>query len=140
MPPFGGDPLWWLTPPPSPRFAVGLWVLSSVPHDSAGKRRVAYSVPRMGEVRRSRIRGSGQRPLIIAMLSLLMNPKASSRNQPVAGSRKPIVFLFTSSGSFPPTGFYYRLSQMLHVLRAFCIECASRPKFALSLPIRGLSF
>ena len=49
MPPFGGGPLWWLTPPPSPRFAVGLWVLSSVPHDSAGKRRVAYSVPRMGE-------------------------------------------------------------------------------------------
>lgn len=115
-------------------------MLSSVPHDSAGKRRVAYSVPRMGEVRRSRIRGSGQRPLIIAMQFLLMNPKASSRNQPVAGSRKPIVFLFTSSGSFPPTGFYYRLSQMLHVLRAFCIECASLPKFALSLPIRGLSF
>ena len=26
------------------------------------------------------------------------------------------------------------------LLRAFCIECASRPKLALSLPIRGLSF
>lgn len=79
-------------------------MLSSVPHDSAGKRRVAYSVPRMGEVRRSRIRGSGQRPLIIAMQFLLMNPKASSRNRPAAGSWKPIAFTFVPSGSFPPTG------------------------------------
>ena len=32
--------------------------------------------------------GSGRRPLITAMLFLLMNPKASSWNRPAAGSRK----------------------------------------------------
>ena len=37
----------------------------------------------------------------------------------------------TGDGSFPPTGIYYRLSQMRHVLRAFCIECASQLKLAL---------
>ena len=29
---------------------------------------------------------------------------------------------------------------MFHVLRAFCRECASRPKLALGLPIKGPSF
>jgi hypothetical protein len=38
------------------------------------------------------------------MLFLLMNPKESSRNQPVAGSWKPIAFIFTPSDSFPPIG------------------------------------
>ena len=47
---------------------------------------------------------SGRRPLITVMLFLLMNPKASSRNQPAAGSRNPIALISTSSGSFPPTG------------------------------------
>ena len=33
--PFRRLSLWWLTPPPSPRFAVGLWAPGSVPPDSA---------------------------------------------------------------------------------------------------------
>ena len=47
--PFRRHPLWWLAPPPSPRFAVGRWVLGGVPHDFNGKRREAYSVPCIGE-------------------------------------------------------------------------------------------
>ena len=33
------------TPPPSPRYAVGLWVLSGVPHDTTVKLREVYSPP-----------------------------------------------------------------------------------------------
>ena len=42
--------------------------------------------------------------------------------------------------AFPPTGIYRPMSHYLRVLRAFCRECASRPKLALSLPIEGPSF
>ena len=72
-PPFGRgkSPLWWLAPPPLPRweachwifgslrpptnpvplpplFEGALWVLSTVPHDTRGKRRAVYSAPCIG--------------------------------------------------------------------------------------------
>jgi hypothetical protein len=50
---------------------------------------------------------SGQRPLITVMLFLLMKPKASSRTQPEADSRKPIAFGSACSDFFPPTGIYW---------------------------------
>ena len=50
---------------------------------------------------------------------LLMNPKASSQNQPKADSRKLIAFASTCSGTFPPTGICYRLPQMRRVPRFF---------------------
>ena len=128
-------PLWWLTPPPLPRWeachwifgslrfptssavtdsldfqvallpykssslvqlqflchpakAGALWTLGDVPHVSAGKHKEIYSATRRGEVRRSRIGGSGQRPLFTVRRFLLMNLKVQVRisQKPKAGS------------------------------------------------------
>ena len=40
----------------------------------------------------------------------------------------------------PANGHLLAFPHLRFLLRAFCIKCASRPKLALCLPIRGLSF
>ena len=64
-----------------------------------------------------------------------LNPQArqglSIRRRPLWEYRK---------AHFPPTGIYRHSPHLLFLLRVFCIECASRPKLALSLHIKGPSY
>ena len=68
---------------------------------------------------------SGRRPLIIVMLFLLMNPKASSRNQPAAGSWKPAAnCLLLCPQRFLPAHWYLgafltltALTEILHFVQ-----------------------
>ena len=63
---------------------------------------------------------------------------------PAAGSTFTPVRACQPSGiqesTAPPTGIYREMIHYRRILRVFCIECASRPKLALSLPIKGPSF
>ena len=53
-------PLWWLAPPPSPHFVVGLWMLSHGTMSLQKSMEQFILPPEQGEVRRSRI-GGGER-------------------------------------------------------------------------------
>jgi len=53
-------PLWWLAPPPSPHFVVGLWMLSHGAMSLQESIERFILPPEQGEVRRSRI-GGGER-------------------------------------------------------------------------------
>ena len=69
-------PLWWLAPPPSPHFVVGLWMLS---HGAMSLQESieTYSAPLAGEVRRSRIGGASAASQSAECLSCHMTKKAN---------------------------------------------------------------
>ena len=52
------SPLWWLAPPPSPHFVVGLWMLNHGAKSLQESMEQFILSPGWGKVRRSRIRGS----------------------------------------------------------------------------------
>ena len=63
-------PLWWLAPPPSPHFVVGLWMLSHGAMSLQESIERFILPPLAGEVRRSRI-GGGERSEPIGRLLIM---------------------------------------------------------------------
>ena len=113
-------PLWWLAPPPFPLFEGALWMLSSVLHDTTGKRRAIYSPPlnRAG-VPRSGI-GGGERSEPISRTFIM--PYDTGRQSRNAGSflRKELGEALRNT-EFPPTGIYQQLRHYRLLPRSFAV-------------------
>ena len=88
--------------------------------------------------------GESPQPVREASAGPGQNPGSPGPKGPAAGSTLTPVRACQPSGiqesTAPPTGIYRHLNHLRFLLRVFCIECASRPKLALSLPIKGPSF
>ena len=83
QPPCGrgnATPLWWLAPPPSPHFVVGLWVFSHGAMSLQESIERFILPPEQGEVRRSRIGGGERSEPIRKMLIMPYDTARSSRN------------------------------------------------------------
>ena len=160
--------MWWAASPPviikPNNRPCGRWkslppLVAGATTFATGKRVAGFSVAQglptnpvtcfpVEEVPRSGI-GGGERSEPISRMFIM--PYDTGRQSRNAGSflKKELgealrnterFWADCQSAAFPPTGIYYRLSHKRLELRAFCIECASRPKLALSLPIKGPSF
>ena len=67
-------------------------------------------------------------------------PRARGPAAPSTLAAKPRQPSGILESTASPTGIYRHLNHLRFLLRVFCIECASRPKLALSLHIKGPSF
>ena len=73
-------PLWWLAPPPSPNFVVGLWVFSNGALSLQESIERFILPPLAGEVRRSRIGGGERSEPVSRMLFMPYDTESKSRN------------------------------------------------------------
>ena len=101
-----------------------------VPPASAGER-WCRKAPKGGK----RPKAANHRNAIFAYESKIIKPESAGSWQLEAN-----CFRLYMQRLLPADRYLSAFPHLQFLLRAFCIECASRPKLALSLPIRGLSF